>query len=151
MHKPVEYYAAYFTVRGEDFDGATVVKGRDAVKRKMGEIAAKGKEATAKEEAAYSTFQIVNEMLARGIEVLPIDLYKSDARKYLVEGGRIRLPFSSLAGVGDAAATALAEARESGGPSPFVASRHFPRTAGESSRSPAPGRPARGPSPFVTS
>ena len=116
VHKPVEYYAAYFTVRGEDFDGATVVKGRDAVKRKMGEIAAKGKEATAKEEAAYSTFQIVNEMLARGIEVLPIDLYKSDARKYLVEGGRIRLPFSSLAGVGDAAATALAEARESGGP-----------------------------------
>ena len=74
----------------------------------------KGKEASAKEEAGYSTFQIANEMLARGIEVLPVDLYKSDAKKYVVENGKIRLPFSSLAGVGEAAANALAEARETG-------------------------------------
>ena len=100
VHRPVEYYAAYFTVRGEDFDAATVVKGREAVWRRMNEISMKGKEASVKEEAAYATFQIVNEMLARGIEVLPIDIYKSDARKYLVEGGKIRLPFSSLSGVG---------------------------------------------------
>lgn len=116
VHRPVEYYAAYFTVRGEDFDAATVVKGREAVRRRMNEISMKGKEASVKEEAAYATFQIVNEMLARGIEVLPIDIYKSDARKYLVEGGKIRLPFSSLSGVGEAAANSLAEARETGGP-----------------------------------
>jgi DNA polymerase III subunit alpha, Gram-positive type len=71
VHRPVEYYAAYFTVRGEDFDGALVMQGREAVRRRMNEIAMKGKEATAKEEAAYATLQIVNEMLARGIEVLP--------------------------------------------------------------------------------
>ena len=116
VHRPVEYYAAYFTVRGEDFDGATVVKGREAVRRRMSEISMKGKEASVKEEAAYATFQIVNEMLARGIEVLPIDIYQSDARKYLVEDGKIRLPFSSLSGVGEAAANSLAEARETGGP-----------------------------------
>ena len=116
VHRPVEYYAAYFSVRGEDFDGATVIQGREAVRRRMNEISMKGKEASAKEEAAYSTFQIANEMLARGIEVLPVDLYKSDAEKYVVENGKIRLPFSSLAGVGEAAANALAEARETGGP-----------------------------------
>ena len=116
VHRPVEYYAAYFSVRGEDFDGATVIQGREAVRRRMNEISMKGKEASAKEEAAYSTFQIANEMLARGIEVLPVDLYKSDAKKYVVENGKIRLPFSSLAGVGEAAANALAEARETGGP-----------------------------------
>ena len=115
VHKPVEYYAAYFTVRGEDFDAATVVKGRAAVRAKMHEIQQKGKEATAKEEAAYTTLQIVNEMLARGIGVLPVDLYKSDARRYLVEDGKLRLPFSSIGGVGDTAAQALEKAR-SGGP-----------------------------------
>ena len=101
VHRPVEYYAAYFSVRGEDFDGAVVMKGRDAVKRKMSEIAMKGKEASKKEEDAYTTFQIVNEMLARGIQVLPVDIYKSHAKKYLVEDGKIRLPFTSLSGVGD--------------------------------------------------
>lgn len=115
VHKPLEYYAAYFTVRGEDFDGATVILGKEAVKRKMQEITMKGKEATKKEEDMYATFQIANEMLARGIEVLPVDLYKSDAVKYLVEDGKIRLPFASLSGVGDAAAQSLAAARETGG------------------------------------
>lgn len=114
VHKPVEYYAAYFTVRGEDFDAMAVMQGREAVRRRMDEIKAKGKEASAKENASYATFQIVNEMLARGIEVLPIDLYKSDAVKYLVEGGKIRLPFASLAGVGESAARSLAEAKNKG-------------------------------------
>lgn len=114
VYYPKEYYAAYFTVRGEDFDGLTVMKGHEAVKRKMAEILSKGKEASAKENAAYSTLQIVNEMLARGIEVLPVDLYKSDAYKYVVEDGKIRLPFSSLAGVGESAAQNLQESRKEG-------------------------------------
>lgn len=116
VHKPVEYYAAYFTVRSEDFDAAIVAQGREAVRRRMNEISMKGKEASAKEEASYSTLQIVNEMLARGIEVLPVDLYKSDAKKFLVEDGKIRLPFGSLSGVGGSAASSLAAARETGGP-----------------------------------
>ena len=115
VHRPVEYYAAYFTVRGEDFDGAVVIQGKEAVRHKMVEINMKGKEATAKDNALFSTLQIVNEMLARGIEVLPVDLYRSDAKRYLVEDGKIRLPFGSIAGVGEAAATSLAQARESGG------------------------------------
>lgn len=114
VYHPTEYYAAYFTVRGEDFDGLTVMKGRNAVKRKMAEISAKGKEASAKENAAYATFQIINEMLARKIEVLPVDLYKSDAYRFLVEDGKIRLPFASLAGVGESAAQSLQLAREEG-------------------------------------
>jgi len=114
VHTPVEYYAAYFTVRGDDFDGATVIKGRDAVHHRMNEIGMKGKEASAKEEGALATFQIVNEMLARGIEVLPVDLFKSDAKKYLVEDGKIRLPFASLSGVGETAANSLAAAKEKG-------------------------------------
>ena len=114
VHKPVEYYAAYFTVRGEDFDGLIVMKGKDALRKKMAEIVSKGKEASAKEQSAYSTFQIVNEMLARGIQVLPVDLYKSDSYKFLVEDGKIRLPFCSLSGVGESAAQSLADSRKDG-------------------------------------
>lgn len=114
VHRPIEYYAAYFTVRGEDFDGITVAKGRDVVKRRMEEIKSMGKEASAKDNASFATLQIVNEMLARGIEVMPVNLYKSHSYKYLVEDGKIRLPFSSLAGVGGAAAKSLEEAGKQG-------------------------------------
>ena len=93
-------------------NGATAVQGRAAVQRRMRELEQKQKEhqSTVKEDAAYSTFQIINEMLCRGIELLPVDLYKSDAKKFLVEDGKIRLPFSSLPGVGEAAAHSLYEA-----------------------------------------
>lgn len=116
VHKPKEYYAAYFTVKSDDFDGALVCKGKEAVHNKMQEIMAKiqNKEATAKDESTYATLQIANEMLARNIGVLPIDIYKSDAKRFLVEGDKIRLPFSSLSGVGESAAFALAEARNDG-------------------------------------
>ncbi len=116
VHHPTEYYAAYFTVKSEDFDAALVIKGRQAVRNKMDEINMKiqKKEATAKEETTYATLQIINEMLARGIEVLPIDLYHSDARRFLVEDGKIRLPFVALSGVGEAAAAGLAQARKDG-------------------------------------
>ncbi len=116
VHKPVEYYAAYFTVKNEDFDAVLVVKGRNAVKAKMEDLGNKisNKEATAKEETTYSALQIVNEMLARGIEVLPIDIYKSDSKRFLVENGKIRLPFVALSGVGEAAANGLADAKNDG-------------------------------------
>lgn len=114
VHKPLAYYAAYFTVRRGELDGSVVIKGRDAVRRKMDEILQKGKEATAKENADYAMFQIANEMLARGIEILPIDLYKSDAYKFLIEDGKIRLPFSAVAGVGDAAAQNLQDGQSGG-------------------------------------
>lgn len=107
VYKPVEYYAAYFTVRSEDFDGLLVMKGINAVREKMGEIKSKGNEATAKDHSLYATLQIVNEMLARKIEILPVDLYKSHSYKYLVEDKKIRLPFSSIQGIGGAAAKSL--------------------------------------------
>ncbi len=110
VHRPVEYYAAYFTVRNDNFDGFTVMQGRDAVLNKMNNIKQKGFEATAKDNAEYAMLQIINEMMARKIKVLPIDIYKSDAHMFKIEDGKIRLPFCSLSGIGGAAAEALAEA-----------------------------------------
>lgn len=111
VHKPVEYYAAYFTVRSENLDGAIAMQGHKAVRDKINNIKQKQSvhEATAKDEAEYQTLQIVNEMMARKIEFLPVDIYKSEAKMFKVEDGKIRLPFSSLPGVGGAAADSLAE------------------------------------------
>jgi DNA polymerase-3 subunit alpha (Gram-positive type) len=114
VHKPLEFYAAYFTVRNDNFDGATLLKGRDAVRNKIKNINDKGFTATAKEKAEVPMLQIMNEMLARGIEVLPVDIYKSEAKKFVIEGNKIRLPFCSLSGVGESAALSLAEAAKQG-------------------------------------
>ena len=80
----------------------------------MEELKRKGFEITAKEKQSIPFYQIINEMLARGVELLPVDLYLSDAKRYLVEDGKIRLPFGSIAGVGEAAAQSLQDARTEG-------------------------------------
>lgn len=114
IYKPLEYYSAYFTVRGGDLDAVAAVAGKAAVKKKMLEIKNKGKDATAKEQDQYSVLQIVIEMLARGFSFLPVDIYKSDYRVYRIEDGKIRLPFGAINGIGGNAAKALAESRDDG-------------------------------------
>ena len=101
-------------MRGEDLDSVVIFKGRDAVKRLMTTIKEKGKDATAKDENTYVVMQVVNEMMARGIEFLPVDIYRSHARSYLIEDGKIRLPFLSMTGTGESAAEALMRARDDG-------------------------------------
>ena len=131
IYYPLEYYAAFMTVRGGDLEAVTVLKGRDAVKRRMAEIKMKGNDAQPKELNMYPTLQVVNEMMARGVEFLPIDIYKSHATAYMIEDGKIRMPFGALSGVGDNAAIALAKARE--GVSEFVSIDDFAQKAGASS------------------
>lgn len=115
IHKPINFYSAYFTVRGGAIDAVAAVAGKQAVKKKMEEIKLKGNDKTAKDESTYVVLQIVIEMLARGIEFLPVDIYKSDARIYQIEDGKIRLPFGAVDGIGENAAVALANARNDGG------------------------------------
>ena len=100
-------------------------------KRLMADIKMKGKDAAPKEQNMYPSLQVVNEMMARGVEFLPVDIYKSTATTYEIEDGKIRMPFGALAGVGENAAIALAQAKE--GNSEFVSIDDFAQKASASS------------------
>lgn len=121
INKKLEFYAAILTVRGEDFDAISAAEGKSAVKVKMMEMEAQAerlkrenKKPTAKEVEQYNTLQLISEALCRGVEFLPVDLYKSTAATYQVEDGKIRMPFTALKGLGVAAAQNLEVAKSKG-------------------------------------
>ncbi len=114
VHKPLEFYAAVYTVRGEDFEPFSAARGKDAVKLLIENLLAKGDERSKKESDTLETLYITNEMMCRGFEFLPVDLYKSHASKFLIEDGKLRIPFSSLPGLGGAAAESLYRAGKEG-------------------------------------
>jgi len=129
VYKPLEFYSVYFSVRSTDVDYDCAVNGLIYTKNKIAEIENKGKSATQKEQDSSEIMQIMVEMFARGFEFLPANLYKSDARKFLIEDGKIRLPFSSISGVGDNAAPNIAAARDKG----FATIEEFAAESGVSS------------------
>ena len=129
LHMPLEYYATYFSVRGEDFDAELAIKGKAAVRAKIEEIKSLGNDKTNKDSALYDILLITNEMMSRGYEFLPIDLFKSHATDYLVEDGKLRIPFSAMSGVGDNAAKGIYEAVQKGG---FMSIEEFQSESGAS-------------------
>lgn len=112
LYKPLEFYSTYFTTRGADFDIETVVSGINAVRNKIEQLKAMGNEKSAKEKDTYDLLLIINEMMSRGYDFLPVDIYKSHALKYLIEDGKIRIPFNAISGVGENAALKLYEAAQ---------------------------------------
>ena len=113
LHEPLAYYCAYFTVRGDGFDATTMILSPDAARQRITEIRNMDK-ATARDKDIMTCLELVLEMNMRGIRFLPVDLYKSDVRRFLIEDGNIRCPFISLPGLGESAAIPIAEARENG-------------------------------------
>ena len=116
INYPEAYYATYFTVRAcDDFDYSCMCKGMDVAKAAMREIHAKGMEATAKDKAKMTVLELIVEFYARGFKFLPIDLYKSDSRKFIVTEEGLIPPFNSLQGLGTNAAQSIVDGREAGG------------------------------------
>ena len=112
VHIPKAYYTAYYSIRADAFDSEIMCHGRDRVKNKMKEIELLGNNATKTEQDMYETLEIVNEMYARNIEFLPIDLYKSEASKFKMEDDGIRPPLNSIPGFGTVAAEGVIKARK---------------------------------------
>ena len=115
VHYPEAFYATYFTMKAEDFDADLIVKGLEAIKNKMDEIISQGNDATAKEKNMLTVLEVAYEMYARGIKILPVDIYESDAKEFRVVGEKqILPPMIALQGVGENAAIHIQEERANG-------------------------------------
>ncbi len=114
VYHPEAFYATYFTVRADDFDAEMMAQGQEKVKNKIREYEMKGNNITTKEKNVLTILEVANEMYARGIKFLPIDLYLSEAKKFKIEDGSIRPPLNALQGLGGAAALNIVEARRDG-------------------------------------
>lgn len=114
VYYPQAFYATYFTVRADDFDAEMMAHGQDKVRNKIKEFEMKGNNISTKEKNVLTILEVANEMYARGINFLPIDLYLSDSKKFEIEDGSIRPPLNALQGLGGAAAQNIVEARKSG-------------------------------------
>ncbi len=127
VHYPAAYYAAYFTVRGDGFDAATMLIDPETCREKIRAIRGKNsgdkdtahqskekEQSAAKDKEQQTALELVLEMNMRGIRFLPVDLYKSTVKTFVIEDGNLRCPFMSLVGLGESAAVPIVEARKDG-------------------------------------
>jgi len=117
VYHPQAFYATFFSKKVADFNQEVILQGMNAIKKRMEEIEAKGKNALAKEEDEVTVLEVAYEMYARGYEFLPVDLFLSDAADFLLRDGKVLLPFCAIAGVGENAARKIVEERDRG---PFL-------------------------------
>lgn len=115
LYHPLEFYATTFTVKGGDFHVQSAAAGKEAVRAKIEELRAMGNERSKKENDTLESLYLINEMLMRGYEFLPVDLYRSHGTRFIVEDGKIRIPFGAVAGIGAVAATNMYETAQARG------------------------------------
>ncbi|MEH7110924.1 PolC-type DNA polymerase III [Neobacillus niacini] len=114
VHLPLLYYAAYFTVRAEDFDIEAMSRGSESIRAKIEEINAKGLEVSNKEKNLLTVLELALEMTERGFSFQNYDLYKSDASEFIIEGNSLIPPFNSIPGLGTNAAYNIVKSRQDG-------------------------------------
>ena len=119
VHHPIWYYCAYLSIRRDQFDIASMIKGEAAIRAKIDEINAKGNQASNKEVDTRETLCICLEMVCRGFYFSNIDVDKSDGKKFVIteDGKGLIIPFRALDGLGENVAEAIVKARKGG---PFI-------------------------------
>lgn len=136
VHLPLAYYAVYFTVRADGFDLSLASGGADKVLAQIKALHKAEANADTAEKKRLGEqiiiLELVYEMNLRGIELLPVDIYKSAATKFRVEGNALRPPFNAIAGVGDNAAVAMEEKIGERG-EPFLSVEDFQKCTGANS------------------
>ena len=111
---PLAYYAAYFSIRATAFSYELMCMGKDKLDYYIADYKKRSDSLSKKEEDTLKDMRLVQEMYARGLEFLPIDLYKSHSRNFQIVDGKLLPPFNSIDGLGDVAAELIMNAAEQG-------------------------------------
>ncbi|MBO4505562.1 MAG: PolC-type DNA polymerase III [Lachnospiraceae bacterium] len=116
IYYPLAYYAAYFSIRAADFDCAKMCGGKEHLVECMKALKRKKAEGTltAKEDGEYDDMRSVLEFYARGLEFMPIDIYKVKARHFQIFDNKLMPSLSSVSGLGDKAAEQICDAAARG-------------------------------------
>ena len=130
VHKPLAFYATFFSIRAKAFDAEYCCAGLDAVKRKIKEIE-NNKDATNVEQDLMVTLEVCYEFYLRGFHFDTIDIYKSDATHFLITENGLLPPFVSVHGLGEAAALATVEQRKG---KDFISIEEFSTTCNKLSK-----------------
>lgn len=118
VNYPLAYYTAFFSIRASAFDYKLMCQGKEALEANLKEFQKIDKnQQTATIKDTIRDMKIVQEMYARGIEFMPLDLYRADAERFQIIDGKIMPSFGSLPGMGAKAAKQLQEAAAKG---PFM-------------------------------
>jgi DNA polymerase-3 subunit alpha (Gram-positive type) len=112
VYYPLAFYAAYFTVRADEFDAQLIVDGKDRVSKTIREYETRRNNLTQKEKSLLTILEVAREMYCRGFGFMPVDLYRSDAREFLIVGEKLLPPLSALQGLGGNAAGNIVEAKK---------------------------------------
>jgi len=115
LYHPLAFYATYFTVRGRDIIPEVVAEGLDssiATLKSLRNAIETEKKSTQKTEDSYIAMQLAVEMLSRGYEFLRVELYKSDATRFIIEDNKLRMPYVVLEGIGETVSNALKKAAD---------------------------------------
>lgn len=126
VYYPEAFYAAFFTVRAEEFDADIICQGPERIRQEIEILERKGNEATARDKNFLTILEVAREMFCRGIKLKRVDITKSDATRFLVAPGELLPPLAALAGVGKAAAEAIVRARQE---KPFTSVEDLQRRA----------------------
>ena len=112
VHMPLAFYAAYFSIRCPAFDLKIAAAGQEAVRRKLQELAKNMNELKQAEKDLYTGLEVAYEFYLRGFRFGSVDLKKSHATRFRIEGDKLIPPFNAIAGLGEAAAWDIYEHRE---------------------------------------
>ena len=112
VHEPLAFYAAYFYRRSQKdgFDAVMMTHGIETVKEHMKNISS-NPDHSAKDDDLLTTLEVCYEFYLRGFDFANMDLYRSDATKFLIYEGKLLPPFVSVSGLGETAARDIVAGR----------------------------------------